>query len=200
MKSIWNRIEEWIAEQASGVFLENGVSASDIDNAEAILGKLPSDVRASYKIHNGTNLLWLTEDGYLMPLFVPSHVPRKKQHRYNAIVKRWTLFKELLDGGGFEGPGFVSEPVGPIKTDHWNPKWIPITDNRCGDHICIDMSPAKGGKKGQVIRWDHEVGATQVIAASFTEWLENVADEMDDGGVVLDAKSGAVKRRVEEDP
>lgn len=195
MNVIWNRIKKWIEQQSDTASFEVGASDEDISKAESIVGKLPSDVRESYRIHNGTNLIWITDDGYLMPLFVPTQVSRRKQSQFNAVVKRWTLFKELLDSGGFEGAGFSSDPAGPIKTDHWNARWIPITDNKCGDHLCIDMAPGKGGKKGQIIQWDHEVGAKRVVASSMSAWLEKIADDMESGQYTFDSKAGAVIRK-----
>lgn len=81
----------------------------------------------------------------------------------------------------FNDPGFISKPTGPIKTDHWNRKWIPFTCDDTGDFLCIDLDPPKGGKKGQIIFWWHEVGAVTVVADGFRELICRLADDLESG-------------------
>jgi cell wall assembly regulator SMI1 len=196
IRGMWELIEEWMGQNSiSNEFLLAGpASEEDLKTAEAALGlRLPADVRSSYRMHDGSNRVWISEHGYLMPLLIPALLPRRKQALFNAIVKRWTLLRELLDRGSFDGSGFESRPDGPIRTAHWNVNWIPITYNECGDHLCIDMAPAKGGKRGQIIEWDHEVGAKRVIATSFSRWLKEIADGMQGGKYRFDARTGGLK-------
>lgn len=87
----------------------------------------------------------------------------------------------LLDSGGFDDPGFVSRPKGPIRTDHWNRKWIPFTCADTGDFLAIDLAPAKGGKKGQIIFWWHEVGAVNIVSDSFQNLVCQLADRLEAG-------------------
>lgn len=54
---------------------------------------------------------------------------------------------------------------------------MPLTENDCGDYVCLDFAPARGGKKGQVIEWWARGGARRVLADSFTEWLESLFPE-----------------------
>jgi cell wall assembly regulator SMI1 len=65
-------------------------------------------------------------------------------------------------------------PDGPIGDDWWNSRWVPLTENECGDMICLDFAPAPGGIVGQVIDWWHEQGPTRVLAPSFEEWLAGI--------------------------
>jgi cell wall assembly regulator SMI1 len=83
---------------------------------------------------------------------------------------------ELAQGGQFAG--FRSDPQGPIKDVWWNSKWIPITYNDQGDHLCIDLDPEEGGIAGQVIDWWHERGATHVVATNVAEWLGLVVSDL----------------------
>ena len=91
--------------------------------------------------------------------------------------------RELLLGGILDH-GVFSNPSGPIRTDWWNTKWIPFVDNEQGDQLCVDLNPAKGGKKGQVIDWWHEKGAYKVVADSVGEWLAAVAKDLEKGTFV----------------
>ncbi len=56
MKAIWNRIHAWLDANAPEGYghLRPGASAEEIQAAEKAMGlKLPADVKASYRIHDG---------------------------------------------------------------------------------------------------------------------------------------------------
>src|SRR5689334_13626996 len=58
MRAIWDRIEAWLKVQAPAVMnrLQPGATDGDIQQVEALLGVvLPEDLKASYRIHNGTD-------------------------------------------------------------------------------------------------------------------------------------------------
>jgi len=156
----WNRIERWFALHVPAA-LPSGASSDDIAKAEEIIGaRFPKDMRESYGRHDGSNRLWLCERGYLMPLFRPRKLPRRKQVLFNEVVESWQFMAGMLDRGMFAE--FTSRPQGEIRAEWWNLHWIPITSNDSGDHICVDVAPAKGGKKDQIIDWWHERGPTKV--------------------------------------
>ncbi len=195
MKRALFRIESWIRlNAASHVSLfSEGASENEIESSERTIGiTFPRSIRLFYSMHDGSNRIWICEKGYIMPLNTPVGITKRRSYSYNSVVKRWTLLKELLDDGSFVGRGFQSVPKGPIRTDHWNSSWIPITDNENGDHLCLDMAPAKGGKIGQIIEWDHEIGAKCVVAASFQVWLEQLADGIEMGQYRYDVKNRAI--------
>ncbi len=56
MKKVWDRIHTWLAANAPAGYgnLRPGASAETIESAENAMGlKLPDDVKASYRIHDG---------------------------------------------------------------------------------------------------------------------------------------------------
>jgi cell wall assembly regulator SMI1 len=56
MKAVWNRIHAWLDENAPAGYgdLRPGASADAIQAAETAMGlKLPADVKASYRVHDG---------------------------------------------------------------------------------------------------------------------------------------------------
>ena len=57
----------------------------------------------------------------------------------------------------------------------WSPRWIPLTGNGAGDHLCVDLDPAPGGAPGQVITMWHMDDVREVKAAGWAAWLEGVA-------------------------
>jgi cell wall assembly regulator SMI1 len=85
------------------------------------------------------------------------------------IADEWSVWKELLDGGDFEG--MRSEPDRGVRDDWWNPKWLPFTSNGAGDHYCIDSDPAVFGVVGQVITMWHDFGERQILAYGLSGWL-----------------------------
>jgi cell wall assembly regulator SMI1 len=185
----WKRIETWIrANDRSGkLALPPGASSSDIAYTEWIVGaRLPRDVRQSYEIHDGSKGIWIFEQGFLMPLKGAGGGSRIRGGGYN-VVDLWT---SMLTVGALMREE-RSEPKGPIRADWWNRGWIPLTENQCGDSVCIDLAPRSRGREGQVIGWWHERGATHVLAAGFAEWLSGCADRLEAGGYRL-VESGAV--------
>lgn len=192
MKKIWKRIETWLIENTppnqERIPLPPGVSEAALEKAEATFGfRLPKDVRESYKCHNGTynpgvksrnSRICLWEAASLMPLAPFRNVARRHRGTPN-VVGSWKFMKRLLEEGMWDG--MENEPEGPINICWWNTRWVPLTDNQCGDNICVDMAPAKGGKRGQVIDWWHEAGATVILANGFREWLSDYADKLEAG-------------------
>lgn len=67
----------------------------------------------------------------------------------DGVASEREIWVELLDGGDFEGNG--AAPDGPVNKDWWNRRWVPVTSNGGGDHLCVDLDPAPGGTVGQMI-------------------------------------------------
>ena len=161
MEAVWKRLEAWMKVNAKPVLTNLNPGAKDeaIRALEEILEiKLPADFKAFYKIHNGQedDSQGLMDAEELLSL--------------ENIAFQYSIWKELYDTGDFEGE--KSEPAPGVKDDWWNPKWIPITHDGGGNHICIDLDPAPGGKKGQIIRMWHDDYSRAVLAYSFGEWME----------------------------
>ncbi len=170
-----NRIEAWFSRHAPADCpfpFAAGTSEGSLREAERILGaRLPESFRKCYLAHDGSNRIDIFQIlglGHWMPLVGSV-----------SVVDRWEGSKRNFEyGDWFE---FKSEPKGPIKTDHWNHKWIPFTCDCSGDFLCIDLAPAKGGVRGQVIFWWHEMGAVSVVADSLTDVFCSLADRLDEG-------------------
>jgi molybdopterin molybdotransferase len=58
-----------------------------------------------------------------------------------------------------------------VRSDWWNPCWIPFTHDGGGNHLCLDLDPAAGGAGGQVITLWHDGGARALAGSSFGEWF-----------------------------
>ena len=173
IKSIWSRIEISVRARDPGKLQEfpQGTTLEEIQEVEeAINVRLPKDVRDSYLLHNGSARIWISDFGFLMPLI--DRDARRPTSGF-GVLNLWQKMLRVSEDLGDER----SAPVGPIRNDHWNTRWVPLTENDCGDFICLDLAPAKGGRRGQVIEWWARGGAQRVLANSFIEWLENLFPE-----------------------
>lgn len=89
------------------------------------------------------------------------------------IGREWKIWSDLLNGGEFDQSR--STPSGGVSADWFNPKWIPITTNGCGDSHCLDLSPAPAGMVGQVIVLWHDSSRRPLVADSLAEWFVQLA-------------------------
>ena len=167
-KQLWETLKQWLQENKVPDVVENlnpGATLQEFVSAENILSvKFPMGFKEVYTIHNGQNgkAVGLHSKGELLSL--------------QEIVRQWQIWKELVDDGVFKDAH--SESDDPIKSDWWNPKWIPFTHNGGGDHLCLDFDPAEGGLVGQVITMWHDSRDRSVIAPSFEKWLEEYCNDL----------------------
>lgn len=183
----WTRIETWLGTNAPDVLaaLNPGASDKSIAEAEEAIGvTFPDDVKASYAMHDGQE-----PDGLTL-------MPNGEFLSLERMREEWDIWKELLDAGDFEGN--ESSPAKGVKNDWWNPAWIPITSDGAGNHDCLDLDPAKGGNVGQVITMYHDEDTREIEAPSFAEWLEVLANGLENGDYVLSKELGWIVRKGEE--
>lgn len=120
----------------------DGATDDDFARLEQVLGfALPDGFYAVYRLHNGSdnagNFIdenWLTIDD---------------------IIIEYNIWEKLYEDGCFDEDGLDIGccPNSPaIKLAFWfNPKWIPLTANGCGDGKMIDLDPTPDGTVGQII-------------------------------------------------
>ena len=56
----------------------------------------------------------------------------------------------------------------------------------------LDLQPAEGGNAGQIIDFEGEVGPRTVLATSFSAWLAQPANELEQGKHVYIEDAGCV--------
>jgi len=170
MKEFWNDFERWLAKNwpAGLDALNPPASNDDIANLEAALGcSLPRDFVECLQIHNGQD----PQAGGLLD--------NTEFLSTERILDEWTVWNDLLIGGDFNG--ISSEPAYGVKDDWWNPKWIPFTYNGSGDHHCIDLDPAEGGSRGQVITMWHDMGDREILGKNFSRWFAKYVNAVLEG-------------------
>jgi molybdopterin molybdotransferase len=177
----WARIETWLKSDARArhAALRAPATADAIAQAEAAMGvRLPDDVRALYRIHDGQadgscGILggWVWLDTF-------------------NLVAEWSDWKELFDDGALNDES--SAPDQGVRGDWWNPKWVPLTLGGSGGHHCIDLAPDEKGTVGQIIKVHRDLPRRPRIAGGLAEWLETLARELESGERTFDEDNGGL--------
>ena len=170
MDQNWDRIEQWLEENAAETLdmLAPGAEEDEIVDAEEALGlSFPDDLRQSYLRHNGEgdDEVYLAQGWILMSL--------------DAVVDNYKMLQKLYEDGVFDPNDGL--PEGPVKPVWWSPKWIPVAENGGGDYLMIDLDPAEGGKVGQVVEYWHNDDLRTVMAPSFAAFMAKMADDLEAG-------------------
>ena len=84
-------------------------------------------------------------------------------------MRQWAIWKELFDDGVFEEEE-VSADKG-VQETWWSLGWIPVTYDFGGNHDVVDLDPAKGGKRGQIVSVWHDDESREIEGDSFLAWL-----------------------------
>ncbi len=131
-----------------------GASDAAIARLEAKIGRrLPADVRRMFHRQDGdprgSDVEWR-----VMPL-------REIEGVYRDL-------RTMLRGGDFDR---VARVRGPIVRAWWHDGWIPLAEHWGGDLICVDLDPAPGGKRGQLLWWRHADPLRTALESSFSEWI-----------------------------
>lgn len=198
MRNLWNRLENWLEQNAPDILanLNPGASLQEIEAIQNILGELPEDYIASCLIHNGQK----QESPGLIPSGVGSiggaliALGVSKDSSFHTVLGEWTMLKELYDSDPFfreEGDRLGNA----IKNRWWVPRWIPITSSGGGDYDCLDLDPGEDGEWGQIITFYHDAYADQPVqTSSFRAWLEQIVEGLEQGSIVNDEEQGLISR------
>lgn len=179
----WSRIARWYAANTpqGTLVLAEGASEDEIAELETALGlRLPDDLRHSLSLHNGA-----ANEGYLL-----YHGELLSTAR---ILEIWQMYRDMQHNEGWgQGSDYQTDELqGPIRPVYWDGLRIALTDNS-GDAAMLDLQPAKGGQAGQIIEFDGEVGPRTVLAPSFSAWIAQLADELEQGKHVYIEDAGCV--------
>ncbi|MBO0698819.1 MAG: SMI1/KNR4 family protein [Zavarzinella sp.] len=151
----WDRIFAWYdANTLPGTLVGNrGATERQLADLEALVGtRLPDDFRESYRLLDGTRGRWLLYHGWLLSL---AEIADQWQ-----TCREWQAQPEYGKGPAYQPRQLESPEIKPVW---WTPLRVPITANGGGDHDMLDLDPAAGGTRGQVIHFSHEVGPVNLL-------------------------------------
>ena len=165
MKKIWRQIEIWLEANTPEVYsaLAKPATERQIEDAEKHLGvKLPRAVKDSYLIHDGTKYETLLDGWEILSL--------------KNAVDAWKFLKELFDEGTLDVDCRTDSEF--IKPVWWHERWIPILYDRCGNYLCADLAPQRGGKRGQIIAYYHDEDKRYLLADGLENYLRDFAENL----------------------
>ncbi len=186
----WDRIVAWLTSNASQVLTQHQDRVGDVElnELEKTIGcELPEDVKRFYKLVNGDNPNQASS-GIFPSIDDLDHMAYGPL-AISQLQREWEIQKELLEGGDFEGCE-PEEVDSGIRNESWNTRWIPFAGNGGGDLYCIDMVPAEGGTVGQIISHNHETFDHKLLARSFGDYFENLAERLENGELTFSDKWG----------
>lgn len=183
VEEIWAKIEKWLYDHSNEILndLNTLGKPRELENFEKHLDvTLPVDFKESFFKHDGQKMdsSALFGDWYLLPVA--------------EIENRWEILKELWDEGDFEDTSVKPDPQ--VKSQWWEPKWIPITHNGAGDLHCLDLDPSPQGKYGQVILFEHMNETRKCVAPSFKDFLQKFVDDIESGKYIINERGGIEKK------
>ena len=168
----WERIEAAFEAVEFYDQLNPGASVDAIAATEAELGvTFPEELRESLARHDGS-----VEGSWPVSYVLLSLEGMKPE------AKVWN---ELLDNGifGEQADHDASQGTGATQKGWWNKGWIPLDADGGGNGAVIDTNPGPNGVVGQVLDMDHEVGPSGPKFASLTDYLNDIADQIEAGGL-----------------
>ena len=175
MTEAWSAIETRLPPTDDGQrgCLRRPVAPSELQAAVQLTGQpWPVDLRESLERHNGE----VERGGVLMGWRL---LPAAE------IAATWATMNELQRTGEFrDGVPVAGAGVRPVW---WSAAWLPISDSGSGDHHCIDLDPADGGRVGQVVVFLHDDGLRRVQSDSLASLLGGLATGLAAGDFTADA-------------
>jgi cell wall assembly regulator SMI1 len=168
----WKRLKKSLTATGPALkaSLRKGTTEPKLGELEAALRvQLPADVRTSYLLHDGQKP---GADG----LFPEGFADLDSDYvllSLSEIQADWSCWKGMADQGNLAHR--AANPDDGVRADWWNPGWVPVASNGGGDSLCIDLAPADGGTRGQVILMSHERPDRARLAGSFGELLDRLA-------------------------
>ncbi|UYO74645.1 SMI1/KNR4 family protein [Halomonas qinghailakensis] len=191
-QELWDALAQELKIIAPKITIEmnTGASPQDFQKLEYLIGAtLPDGFKRLYVLHNGQKNCF------------PPFYYTEELLSIDRIIQEWSVWKQLLDNKYFQHPdgtSYTSEPHPHIKNNWWNPKWIPITNDGNGNHLCLDLDPADGGLYGQIIRMWHDDSARSVEAFSLEDLFNQYLKKLKSGDFFYSDDYGGIIEKWEE--
>lgn len=170
VKERWTTVVAWLGKHHPHVLEQFNPPAtqSAIDEAEEALGvTFPDDYKQFLALHDGQS-----EDGIGFVGFGP--------------------LKPVGELAGIKifGEAEPCEPedVGPgVRAVDYCEKWVPISESARGrDYLCIDLDPAPGGVRGQIIEYVADDVKRPLIARSFADLISLFFERLQTGEIEIE--------------
>ena len=189
LKPLWTRFVNWLDESGASDHMSlNPPASSDRffplqESLAQGLGDESFDlpqIMAFYSLHDGQS--WSSVTGLIGRWFLLD---------CDSVFSEWRDQKEMMEMGLYAGNKYrqalKSSTRHPrIDTSYWfNNGWIPIATSR-GQNLGGDLIWIRDGSdplqdKGQIILYMTESSERIVLANSFSEWIEQIVTDLEEG-------------------
>lgn len=133
-----------------------GAETEEIEDAENIMGfKLPPDLIKLYSVIDGDNY----EFGGLM-LGLNLFACDEMAETYNQLLPLADIKKDIS-----------SVPERAVKSNVFNPKWIPFAGDGESAYLAIDLDPDSDGTYGQIINIGENETQHTVVGVSLRDFI-----------------------------
>lgn len=174
MKRSFETIAQWLEQNDPDKASPFNPPASDDDitATEQRLGlELPAAVRDLYRLANGQPSDAVSLEG--------SFVIMSLEEIVDAAA---FLNEEFPDGiNVYASDDAVVEADQGIRPFWWSRSWIPIMQNGGGDYLSVDLAPADGGQRGQIISYYHDEMFRSLVARGLDVLLDDLAVRLASG-------------------
>jgi internalin A len=183
MDATWRRLTAWYATHIPGLIEDLNAPATQaaIDRTEHELGmSLPDDFKRFYLRVDGQKGQTY---GMIFGLQLVS---------LERLLFHWKTFRDVYNDDPRIGMDSQRSSIPPnaIRLQYINLKWIPFAEDGGGGFLGLDFDPGPAGRAGQVINLGRYANKKVVIANSFADFLERVADELEKGKGRVYASAG----------
>lgn len=183
----WQRLEKWLRANAPEVAatLQPGCTKGAIASFEKELGlNLPEDVKESFRIHDGQQK-YVVAGALVGEPLDPLESVRSSLTGWRRLYEQ----EQQADHDSGLGDRSTSYPADAIRCEYATPNWVPLGDWD-GNCYGVDLNPGPNGVHGQVINFGRDEDSKYVLAISWAHFLQDVADELEAGHLVVTRGGG----------
>ncbi len=194
MTAAW---EAWLQTlEAKGVaaqaLLRPGASEEQISELEQTVGaRLPQEARELYLMADGQDDIFKVETvaagKVLAPLFGGYEF-----NTLNDVAAQWAAWRDIRE---HYTPAELDENFNdsvevrghdPVRKLYTHESWIPFATDGGGNSLALDLDPAAGGTRGQIIVIGSDEDQRRVLAPGLTAFLANLATMLEVGRLTID--------------
>lgn len=184
MDESWKRLDDLLARLAPAIHegLRPPATEAQIASAEKAMGvRLPDDVRAAYRWHDGC-----TSE---LSMFVSGC----QWCSLDAMVEHWRQKRAFCKADRQRNPRNYPDPEQwwdglSTKPVWWNERWIPVGLSNTVSSVYVDMDPAPAGRRGQLIA-DVGMQEAQVMSPSLGTFFKCLGAHLEAGRLIAGGDS-----------
>jgi cell wall assembly regulator SMI1 len=172
---------------AADAMTRPGASEAQIVELEAFVGaRLPPEVRALYRLCDGQDSVFRVAD---MPDGLVA-APLFGGYEFNSLEQaafHWAAWRDIRDQSTVEelavsfDSNVAVRPGHGVRKLYTHAAWIPFATDGGGNSLAIDLDPAPGGVRGQIVVIGPDEDERRVLAPGLAAFLTGLASMLEVG-------------------